>query len=120
LGTLFLSVQYRAVFVFSSAVFIPLGENNTEAFLYYAVILMTLLSGSILSYSTSLPSLLLFMTISIFPLIIKCFLMQEFLFTVLGSTLSFGYVPLSKQIQRMNKLLLENISLKNCKAIPIA
>ncbi|GEM_PF-521620 len=98
--------------VFSSAVLIPFGENSAEAFLYYSVILMILLSGGILAYSTSLPSLFLFMTISMIPLIIKSLLMQEFLFTVLGSTLLFGYVLLSKLIQRTSKLLLENISLK--------
>ena len=40
---------------FSSAVFIPYEQNEFIALLFYTVIIMTLISGSILSYSTSLP-----------------------------------------------------------------
>lgn len=98
--------------VFSSAVIIPFGENSLIALLYYSIIVMTLLAGGILAYSTSLPSLFLFMSISVLPIVAKSLLVQELLFTVLGLTMLFGFVLLSKLIPRMHKLLLENISLK--------
>ena len=56
-------------FCFSSAVFIPYGEFGFNALLFFAVIVMTLISGSILSYSTSLPVIFLFMSASMLPLI---------------------------------------------------
>jgi len=43
--------------MFSSAAFIPFEQNEFIALLYYAVIVMTLISGGILSYSTLLPAI---------------------------------------------------------------
>lgn len=98
--------------LFSAAVFIPYGENTFDAILYYAVIVMTLLAGGILSYSTSLSSLFLYMNVTMLPLIAKCIWEWEPLFIALGLTLAFGYLLLSQLIPRLNKLLLENITLK--------
>jgi len=97
---------------FSAAVFIPYGEGTLDAVLYYAVIVMTLLSGGILSYSTSLPNIFLYMNITILPLIAKCFWVRDPLFVGLVLTLTFGYLLLTRLIPRLNKLLLENITLK--------
>lgn len=97
---------------FSAAVFIPYGENTFVAVLCFAVIVMTLLSGGILSYSTSLPSIFLYMNVTMLPLIAKCFWVGDPLFIALGLTLMFGYALLSRLIPRLNKLLLENITLK--------
>lgn len=98
--------------LFSMALFIPYGENVFYAVLCYAVIVMTLLAGGILSYSTSLPSIYLYMNITILPLIAKCFWVMEPLSIALGLTLTFGYLLLSVLIPRLHKLLLENITLK--------
>ncbi len=98
--------------LFSAAVFIPYGENALVANLCYAVIVMMLLSGGILSYSTSLPAIFLYMNISMLPLIAKCFWVGEPLFIALGLCLTFGYLLLTRLIPRLNRLLLENITLK--------
>ena len=97
---------------FSSAVFIPYEQNEFIALLYYAVIVMTLISGSILSYSTSLPAIYLFMSLSMLPLIAKTFWIQEALFNALGLLLVIAYLLLSRLIPRQNKLLVENIALR--------
>jgi diguanylate cyclase (GGDEF)-like protein len=97
---------------FSSAVFIPYGDNDFIALLYYAVIVMTLISGSILSYSTSLPVIFLFINASMLPLIAKTFWIQEALFNALGLLLVIAYLLLSRLIPRQNKLLVENIQLR--------
>lgn len=97
---------------FSSAVFIPYPESEFIALLYYAVIVMTLISGSILSYSTSLPVIFLFMNASMLPLIVKTFWMQEPLFNALGLLLVIAYLLISRLIPRQNKLLVENIALR--------
>ncbi len=97
---------------FSSAVFIPYEQSEFIALLYYAVIVMTLISGSILSYSTSLPVIFLFMNASMLPLIAKTFWFQEALFNALGLLLVIAYVLISGLIPRQNKLLVENIALR--------
>lgn len=97
---------------FSSAVFIPYGQNEFIALLYYAVIVMTLISGSILSYSTSLPVIFLFMNACMVPLIAKTFWFQEALFNALGMMLTIAYLLISRLIPRQNKLLVENIALR--------
>lgn len=97
---------------FSSAVFIPYEQNEFIALLFYAVIVMTLISGSILSYSTSLPAIFLFMNASMLPLIAKTFWIQEALFNALGLLLVVAYLLISRLMPRQNKLLLENIALR--------
>jgi len=97
---------------FSSAVFIPFGQNEFIALLYYGVIVMTLVSGGILSYSTSLPAISLFMNASMLPLIVKTFWFQEALFNALGLLLVIAYLLLSRLIPKQNKLLVENIALR--------
>lgn len=97
---------------FSSAVFIPYEQNEFIALLYYAVIVMTLISGSILSYSTSLPVIFLFMNASMLPLIAKTFWFQDTLFNALGLLLLIAYLQISRLIPRQNKLLVENIALR--------
>ena len=73
---------------------------------------MTLISGSILSYSTSLPVIFLFMNASMLPLIAKAFWVQEPLFNALGFMLLIAYLLLSGLIPRQNRLLVENIVLR--------
>ena len=97
---------------FSSAVFIPFEQNEFIALLYYEVIVMTLISGGILSYSTSLPAISLFMNASMLPLIVKTFWIQEALFNALGLLLLIAYLLISRLIPRQNKLLVENIALR--------
>lgn len=97
---------------FSSAVFIPFDQNEFIALLYYAVIVMTLISGGILSYSTSLPAIFLFMNASMLPLIVKTFWIQEALFNALGLLLLIAYLLISRLIPRQNRLLVENIALR--------
>jgi diguanylate cyclase (GGDEF)-like protein len=97
---------------FSCAVFIPFEQNEFIALLYYAVIVMTLISGGILSYGTSLPTIFLFMNASMLPLIVKTFWIQEALFNALGVLLLIAYLQISRLIPRQNKLLVENIALR--------
>ena len=92
--------------------FIPYEPNEFIALLYYAVIIMTLISGSIPSYSTSLPVIYLFMSVSMLPLIAKTFWLQEAIFNALGLLLVVAFLLLSRLLPRQNKLLVENIALR--------
>lgn len=97
---------------FSSAAFIPFDQNEFIALLYYAVIVIPLISGGILSYSTSLPAIFLFMNASMLPLIVKTFWIQEALSNALGLLLLIAYLLISRLIPRQNRLLVENITLR--------
>lgn len=97
---------------FSAAVFIPYGDNSPTAILFFTAMVMTLVAGGTLTYSTSLPSIVLYIAITLLPLIVKCFLMQDILFTALGISLCFAFVIISRLTYKLHKLLVQNISLK--------
>ncbi|MBL6905619.1 MAG: GGDEF domain-containing protein [Pseudomonadales bacterium] len=73
---------------------------------------MTLISGSILSYSTSLPIIFLFLSATMLPLIAKAFWIQEPELNALGLMLVIVFLLLSGLIPRQNRLLIENIVLR--------
>lgn len=97
---------------FASAIFIPYGENSDIGLLLYAVVVMTLIAGGVITYSTSLPAILLFINLTMLPLIVRCLLMQDFLFTALGGAIAIGYLLIMRLILKQNSVLLENIALK--------
>ena len=97
---------------FSAAVFIPYGENSAIAILFLTTMVMTMIAGGTLTYSTSLPTIMLYIGITLAPLIARCFLMGEILFTVLGIALSFAFAIISRLTYRQHRLLVQNISLR--------
>ena len=108
----FLYTSIAPFICFSTAVLIPYGDNAYDAVLYYAIIVMTLMSGAILTYSTSLPIILLYLNLIMLPLVLRCLLIQDTLFYALGLALALVYGLFSLLIPRFHKLLLENITLK--------
>lgn len=99
-------------FCFSAAVFLPYGDNSGQAILFLTAIVMTLMAGGTLTYSTSLSTIKLYMVVTLMPVIAKCFLMQEVLFTVLGLTLCFAFLIITSLTFKQHKLLVQNIALK--------
>ncbi len=97
---------------FAAAVFSPYGDNSITALLFYAVIAMALTAGGIITYSTSLPTLLLFTNFTMLPLIAISLLQGDSLLTALAGTLAVAYLLLMRLIPRLNKVFLENIALK--------
>ena len=97
---------------FALAVFIPYGENTLVSLMFYAISMMALIAGGILTYSTSLPAILLFIHVSMLPLIARVFFLEGTLAIILNATLIIAYVMLVRLIPRQNRALLENIALK--------
>ena len=112
MGKLFFLQQHYSFLVFFQRRIHSLWAKRIYPLLYYAVIVITLISGGILSYSTSLPTIFLFMNASMLPLIVKTFWIQEALFNALGLLLLIAYLLISRLIPRQNKLLVENIALR--------
>ena len=80
--------------VFASAVFMPYGENELISLMYYSTVALALIAGGILTYSTSLPAILLFLHVAILPLIIRIFLVGDIVANTMGVTLVVAYILL--------------------------
>lgn len=97
---------------FALAVFIPYGENTLVSLMFYAIVMLALTAGGILTYSTSLPAILLFLHIAMLPLIFRVLFVDGILATTLVVILVISYILLTRLIPAQNKVLLENIALK--------
>ena len=80
--------------------------------LFCAVIFMLLISGGILAHSTSKGLVMVFINITLLSLIVKFFLMEDLIFTILACYIIIAYILLMRLLLKLNKLLVENISLK--------
>ena len=98
--------------VFASAVFMPYGEYELVSLMYYSTVSLALIAGGILTYSTSLPAILLFLHVAILPLIVRIFMVDEPIALITGVTLVVAYILLIRLIPAQHRVLLENIGLK--------
>ncbi len=98
--------------VFATAVFMPYGENELISLMFYSSVALALIAGGIITYSTSLPAILLFLHCAILPLIIRMFLVDSPIAMTMGVTLIVTYILLMRLLPRQHKVLLENIGLK--------
>lgn len=98
--------------VFGAAVFMPYGETSLTSLMFYSSVALALIAGGILTYSTSLPAILLFLHLAILPLIVRIFMLEGTVAMAMGVTLVITYILLIRLIPRQNQVLLENIALK--------
>ena len=97
---------------FTAVIYLPFQEGEDIGILVGSFIIMCITAGSILTYSTSRITSMLFLSISALSIIIRSFMVHEFLFTMLGLVVCVGYFLLMKLMLGLNKILIENISLK--------
>ncbi len=97
---------------FALAAFIPYGENTLLTLMFYAIAMMALIAGGILTYSTSLPAILLWLHIAMLPLILRIVFLDGILANTLCVILVISYIMLVRLIPQQNRVLLENIGLK--------
>ena len=97
---------------FAGVIFIPYQENIFISILYCTVIIISMVAGGVLTYSTSRILMMLHINISILSIVAKYFWMQNTLFTVLGSFLIVAYILIVRLAHKQNKAFIENISLK--------
>ncbi|MCG8412900.1 MAG: GGDEF domain-containing protein [Pseudomonadales bacterium] len=98
--------------VFAAAIFMPYGENILVSLMFYSSVSLALIAGGILTYSTSLPAILLFLHVAILPLIARMFFLDGVVANTMSITLVISYILLIRLIPRQNRVLLENIALK--------
>lgn len=97
---------------FAVVIFIPYQENAFISILSCTVIIICMVAGGVLTYSTSKVLMMLHINISFLCIIAKYFWMQNTFFTVLGCYLIIAYIIIMGLANKQNKALLENIALK--------
>ena len=97
---------------FASVVFLPYGDNELISILFCAVVIVILIAGGVLLYSTSTKVIYLFIDICLFSLIAKCFWIQEYWSVILGCYFTFVYILMRRLIKKQNLVFIENIALK--------
>jgi diguanylate cyclase (GGDEF)-like protein len=97
---------------FAGVIFIPYQENTFISILFCTVIILSMVAGGVLTYSTSKGVMMLHINISLLLLIARYFWMQNILFTVLGCYLIIAYILIMRLAHKQNKAFIENIALK--------
>ena len=98
--------------LFASVIFLPYGENSEVALLFCTVAVVLLVAGGSLAYSTSIGVLMVFFNINMLALIVRCVWEGGYLFNALAGALMVGYVLLLRLVLRLNRAMVENISMK--------
>ena len=97
---------------FAAAIFFPYGENTETALLICTIYTVMVIAGGTLAYSTSTGVLLLFMNFTMIPLIARSLWEGGALLASLAVLLILAYVLLTRLLFRLNRTMVENISLK--------
>lgn len=95
---------------FASLLFLPF--SNSEELLTVTLFLIVLSAASVLTSNTSLKTLLVSNTFIILPLIVRLFVEQQLIFTLLGSFCIIAIIVFRNYAIRVNRTLMENIQLK--------
>ena len=97
---------------FAAAVFLPYGENTETALLFCTIYTLMVIAGGTLAYSTSTGVLLLFMNFTLVSLIGRCLWEGGALLTSLAVSLILAHVLLTRLLSRLNRTMVENVSMK--------
>lgn len=97
---------------FIAVIFFPYGEHVYVSTLICAVAFLALAIGGVIALTTSLTSIMLYLNLAIFSIILKCISFQETIYIVLACFLFVGNLMVMKLIIMQHKTLIENIALK--------
>ena len=95
-----------------SALFLPYGDYTQIAVLLCAMVYLLQAVGGVLMLSTSLPSIIIFLTLVCFSIALRLLFLEGILFKLAAVVMVVGYPQLIRLIQRQNRLLIQNITLK--------
>lgn len=103
------SVAYLA---FVSVIYFPYGDHTSVAISICAFTFMIMSTGGVLVLSTSLPAIVLFMSLVMISIVSKFLMLGDSLFVILAVIFFLGYLQLLRLIIGQNRILVENISLR--------
>jgi len=95
---------------FSVSAFLPYEENSLIALLFISLVVCSLIGGSVTSSVTSLRVVMVFLHITLIPIIASCFMHEEFYINFLGGFLSAFYFIFFNLMLSMNRTITRAIS----------
>jgi diguanylate cyclase (GGDEF)-like protein len=101
-----------AYLAFVSVIFFPYDESAAVAVALCAFTFMIVATGGVLVLSTSLPAIVLFITVIIGAIVCRFLMMEDSLFVIIAIIFIFGYPQLLKLIVGQHRILVENIALR--------
>lgn len=95
-----------------SSLFLPYPNDHLLIFLFISLVLVSMTAGSIISSITSIKTVMIFMVLTILPLVTKSFMEASGYYLVLGGFFIIFFLVFSSLALRMNKTVLAAIKLQ--------
>ena len=92
--------------------YLPIEKDQLIIFLFIGITVTALGIGSIVTTNTSIMAALPFFSCISFPFIIRCYMENEYYYTVLGSIGLIGYLVFTRLLFGLNHITVENIKLQ--------
>lgn len=96
--------------VFSVSAFLPYEENSLIALLFISLVVCSLIGGSVTSSVTSLRVVMVFLHITLIPIIASCFMHEDFYINFLGGLLSAFYFVFFSLMLSMHRTITRAIA----------
>lgn len=96
--------------VFSASAFLPYEENSLIALLFISLVVCSLIGGSVTSSVTSLRVVMVFLHITLIPIIASCFMREDFYINFLGGFLSAFYFIFFSLVLSMHRTITRAIA----------
>ncbi|MEZ5462210.1 diguanylate cyclase [Dokdonella sp.] len=107
--TLCSAIAYLA---FVSVMFLPFGEHGAVAAALCAFVFMIMATGGVLVLSTSLPGILMFLSIVTLAIVVRFILLQDGTFLLFALVFLLGYLQLLRLTIGQHRILVQNIALR--------
>lgn len=98
--------------VFASSVYLPYTEDHLITHLFIGMILVSMISGSIVSSTTSMNTVMVFIHLSIIPFIAECFMETDRYHILLGCFFIVFYFVFCSLSLRIHRTMLRSIQVQ--------
>jgi diguanylate cyclase (GGDEF)-like protein len=95
-----------------AVIFLPYGDHTIIGVMICAFVFMLMAVGGVLVLTTSLPSIVMYISMAMLAIVGRFVLLHDKLYIILAGILVLGYLQLLRLIIGQNRLLVENIALK--------
>lgn len=98
--------------IWATTIFFPFSQDALTGLIFITLVLVGLNSSAIAIYSTSFPLMISYLGLSMVPLAIRFFALQEPLGIALGLMCTIYFLMMFRMIKALNTMIMENIRLK--------
>lgn len=97
---------------FASSGYLPYSGQHLIIFLFIGLVLVSMIAGSVVSSTTSIKTVMVFINFSLIPFIVRCFMETGEYYWALGFLFLVFYIVFISLARRMNHTVLEAIKLQ--------